>query len=305
MGEARHLPLDLESPTPKSLVLDLLASCEDERMPVSALVAAGRSFGMAENSVRMALGRLVSSGLVDHTDRSYYRLADSARHLQAEIARWREMGQHLTEWEDDWIVVYLPTRRRRLRRKDQRSVQRVLAFMGFRALDEGLELRPDNIRGGVDRVREELHARGLPRTAIIFEVRGLDAARDRRARGLWDTRELLRSYRRAVRSLEYSAERLSSLRFAEALAETFLLAGHVERQLVLDPRLPEPIVSADERAAVERALEDYLDRGTRFWSEFARDFGVKLLRPPLGTALIAEAKEVGLSPVEITDAVGI
>ena len=47
-------------------------------MPVRALVAAGRSFGIAENSIRVALTRLHAAGTVERDERGRYRLGARA-----------------------------------------------------------------------------------------------------------------------------------------------------------------------------------------------------------------------------------
>ena len=305
MSEPVSLPLDLEPPTPKSLVLDLLGCCPDRLMPVSTLVAAGNCFGIAENSVRMALGRLVGSGLVSHEDRSLYRLAARAAGVLAQIAEVRTLGRHLHPWQGGWIGVLPGFRSARVPRGAiSRAGERTLAFLGFRQFDAGLHLRPDNVDGGVEQLRLALYARGLERSAIVCELRSVGRNHDQRARRLWNAPSLIERYRSLLYALEASTKRIPELRPHEALAETFVLGGHVERQLVLDPRLPVEILGSAERDQLEEALDRYEEFTGPIWQGFLERHGVPDALPPRGTGLLAEAKEVP-TPDRDTDAVGI
>jgi phenylacetic acid degradation operon negative regulatory protein len=299
------LPLEIESPTPKRLVLDLLGCCPEGLVPVSALVTAGSCFGIAENSVRMALGRLVAGGLVSHEDRSLYRLAARASAVLGEIAEWRALGRQLRPWHGGWIAVLPGFRSARVPRGAiSRAGERTLAFRGFQEFDAGLRLRPDNLDGGVDALRLTLYARGLDRLAIVCELRSLGSSQDQRARRLWNVPALTEGYRRSLGALEASTKRIPELRPQEALAETFLLAGHVERQLALDPRLPGELMGGGERDELEEALDRYEEFTGPIWQSFFERHGVPDALPPRGTGLLADAKEVPL-PDRDTDAVGI
>ena len=65
-------------PTAKSLILDLLSTLRGGAMPVRALVAAGNLFGLAENSIRVDLARLVARGIVERNERGQYRMTARA-----------------------------------------------------------------------------------------------------------------------------------------------------------------------------------------------------------------------------------
>lgn len=299
------LPLDLDPPSPKRLALDLLACAPDRLVPVSAVVAAGACFHMAENSIRMALGRLVTAGLVSHEDRSLYRLAPRSAELLHEIGEWRELGRKLRPWQGGWIGVLPGFRSPRVpRRSISRAGARTLGFLGFRDFDAGLRLRPDNIAGGVDRVRRALHARGLERTALVCELRSLGPAHEQRARRLWPVPALVRNYGRSLEALETSRKRIPKLSLCGALAETFVLIGHVERQLVLDPRLPDEILESPLRDVLDEALQSYVAEAGEVWLDFLTEHGLSGAACPRGTGLLAEAKEV-LLPALQPDAVGI
>src|SRR6185369_2873650 len=98
-----------------------------------------------------------------------------------------------------------------LKRSDRRAArrrQRALEFLGFRELDPGLWLRPDNLRGGVAEARRQLEALGLDRGAIVFGLDALDDATDARARRLWDVTSLRQSYRTLRAAIAASVRRV-------------------------------------------------------------------------------------------------
>jgi phenylacetic acid degradation operon negative regulatory protein len=147
----------------------------------------------------------------------------------------------------------------------RRARARSLAFLGFRPFGTGLEIRPDNLAGGVEAVRDRLRGLGLDPETPVFRMSelGNDEAR---ARGLWDVDALVEGYRATRSRLEKSAGRLERIPRPEAMVESFLLGGDAIRQVVLDPRLPEPILDARERRALVAALHDYDRIGRRVWS---------------------------------------
>ena len=75
--------------------------------------------------------------------------------------------------------------------------------------------------------------------------------------------------------LERSERTLGTLAREQAMAESFLLGGRAIRQLVLDPRLPEPLVPAAERRALIDALLRYDRAGRGCWASFLRELGAR------------------------------
>ncbi len=221
-------------PTPKSLILDLLSTVGRQTAPVRALVEAGGLFGLAENSVRVALARMRADGLVESDARGQYRLGPSAAPVNEQIRGWRQVEARLVPWSGGWVAVHTSAAPRRASR-ERRSAARALRLLGFRSLAPGLEIRPDNQVGGVAAARERLVALGLTAGTPVCELRQLDAEWDGWARGLWDRDELLRSYGHMRRQLERSGQRLPDLPREAAMVESFGLGGAAIRLLVLDP----------------------------------------------------------------------
>jgi phenylacetic acid degradation operon negative regulatory protein len=254
----------MAAPTAKSLILDLLSTLRRGSMPVRALVAAGALFDLDENNIRVALARLLSSGLVARDERGRYRLGQRAEVVGRQVSRWRSIEQGLRPWNGVWVGAFGADRR----------AERALHFLAFRELTPGLHVRPDNLAGGVAAVREQLVALGLPADVIVAALSDLDDVTEARARALWDTATLRAAYRDARARLARSERRLPRLAPAAAMAESFLLGGEVLRQLTLDPRLPAPLVPSEERAALVETMRRYDRLGRSCWAGFMREFEV-------------------------------
>lgn len=259
------------TPTARSFVLDLLSTLRRGAMPVRALVESAALFEIAEGSVRVALTRLLAEGLVERDERGSYRLGANAEPVRSRVATWRDLGARLRAWSGAWIGVFdarAPTR------LEQRKRRRALDLLGFRPLARHLEVRPDNLVGGVDRVRDELAALGLAPGAVVCELRALDAVTEARARTLWDADALVADYRRHCRAIEASARRLRTRGDERAMVESFRVGGAALHTLAKDPLLPEPIVPAAERDALVAAMREYDALGRASWSAFLARHGV-------------------------------
>jgi len=267
------------APSAKSLVLDLLSTLPGRDVPVRGLVTAGALFGIAENSIRVALARLFEAGLVVRDERGRYRLGTGALTVTEQVRAWRHSTPAGSVWDGRWLGVHTSG----LARADRRRLRlrsRALAFLGLEELSPGLVVRPANLAGGVAAVRERLVALGLEADAPVF-LAELDAATDARARGLWDARALVEGYRRSRAELERSESRLATLSPERAMTESFLVGGRVMRQLALDPNLPEAIVPKAERDALVVAMRRYDRAGRDCWKPFLRELGL-----PHRTALV-------------------
>jgi phenylacetic acid degradation operon negative regulatory protein len=247
-------------------------------------VKAGELFGIAENSLRVALARLLAAGQVDRDERGRYRLGPQAAPIDQRVTSWRRLSERLRPWGDGWLGVHTGASSRRPDRQ-QRRAGRALRFLGFGELAPGLAVRPDNLRGGVAAARRELQALGLEAGALVFEIQALDPASDARARGLWDVSALCAGYRQSLADLDASLKRLQIVSEADGMVESFLIGGRVIRQLVLDPLLPDPIVPVAERDALVDAMRRYDRLGRACWAGFLERHGVLGSRAPADTRI--------------------
>lgn len=261
----------MPQPTARSLVLDLLSTLRRGTMPVRALVEAGALLGIEENNVRVSLARLYASGRIERDERGRYRLGPAVAAISGRLRSWRDLGQRQRAWRGDWLAVHCarlgrgPARRRR---------ERALDLLGFRELETGFSLRPDNLRGGLDGAREQLVslATGIEATDTalgrVFLVRDLDPASDLEARSLWDAAALADACRASLSDLRESEARLQGLSDEEAMVESFLVGGRVLRQLVRHPLLPPEILDPAPLADLLEAMKHYDALGRDAWARF-------------------------------------
>jgi phenylacetic acid degradation operon negative regulatory protein len=266
-------------PSAKSVILDLLSSLRGREMPVRALLAAGALFDISADSMRVALARLLQCGTVERGARGQYRIAAAAQPVQRHVAGWTRIEERLAPWRGDWIGVHTSGLERGVRAARRRR-ERALRFVGFGALARDLWVRPDNLKGGVAAVRDELCALGLESAAPVFALSELDRATEERARALWDAAALHRRYHDMRTRLVRSAVRLEALPAPAAMVESFRLGGEAIRLLALDPLLPEPIVAAAERTALVETMRGYDRLGRTRWRPFMQAHGAPHLHAP-------------------------
>lgn len=265
-------------PAPKSLILDLLGTMRPgASMPVAALVEAAGLFGIPENNVRVALARLLEAGRVARDERGRYSHGAGALPIGRRVRGWRDLTGRVRTWRGGWVGVLCgPAERRRQRRRRE-----VLRLLGFQALERTLWLRPDNLTVPLGDLRAELVGLGLPAGDLVCRLADLDAASERRARGLWDVAAIQRGHRASLRRLDTSAARLPHLPEREAMVESFLIGGEVLRTLVLDPLLPESICPTADRDRVLARMRDYDRAGRLAWARLLERHDVPCLRAPV------------------------
>lgn len=266
-------------PQPRQLIQKLLLAADGGELSARDAVAACELFGIRENSVRVALVRLASAGLIEAAGRGSYRLGPSGKDLAAEVATWPLAVQRVRDWNGGWVAVLTGG----LGRSDRvalRARDRALAIAGLRELDKGLFVRPDNLAGGVAGLRERLAKLGVEPGAPVFLASEVDAAREQRARALWDGKSLTRAYRQTRHQLEKWLARASDLEPEVAARESFLLGNEAIRQVVFDPLLPEPLVDGAERRAFVDTVIRFDRAGRDIWRDLFRHAAMPAVSRP-------------------------
>lgn len=123
--------------TVRSLVLSLMLAAPDRAAPSRQLVGLCGELGIAPNSVRVALSRMVRDGDLT-TTRSTYRLTD--RHRRRRSAQEADLHPAPTAYDGTWHLVIVTAAARTAR---QRSAWRTTALRHrFAELREGVWTRP-------------------------------------------------------------------------------------------------------------------------------------------------------------------
>jgi phenylacetic acid degradation operon negative regulatory protein len=266
-------------PKAKNLVLDLLLARDGESLSARECIAACALFGISANNVRVALARLSAEGLIEASERGRYIMSDTAHQLADEVALWRSAEQRVRDWHGQYLAVHCGALGRS-NRAALRQRERALRMLGFRELDAGLFLRPDNLGAGVEGVRVRLKKLGLQGEASVFVASNFDAERSERIRKLWDGKALNASYRKLTAQLNDWMARADQLDAEAAARESFLLGGRAIREIVYDPLLPAPFVDIEARRQFVDTVHRYDAFGKAIWrSSHDMTFNAKAASP--------------------------
>lgn len=249
------------------MVLDLLRVVPEDlgAAPIKALVEKGELFGFEGNAVRVAVARLLRSGVLESDERGWYRMSPRTDPMRDLAESWRLGDKRIRPWEGRWIGLGFP---RLKTKKDRNESVRALSFLGFAKGLEGLWVRPDNLAEPKEKTAERLDSLGLAWTPELLVLSELSPTLDTKWRNeLWPTRSLLATYRFCLQELLRSSTKLESMPRDQALQETFLMGGAVIRVLSLDPLLPDEVLPGGERRRLHEVFVEYEAGGWRFWKE--------------------------------------
>jgi phenylacetic acid degradation operon negative regulatory protein len=257
--------------TAKELVIDFLSNRAPREMAARVIVDSAAALGFSEQSVRMALTRLVEEELALNPARGMYRLAPSGDAMRREVRKWRTITALTQSWSHAWICIYDAP----IARSDRAALrhhEQAVRLRGFREFRGGLWLRPANLRLSIAELREELGALGLHRDAVVAEIRNLDQRGHAEAMRLWNVKALLASYEALTRAMESSERRLERMELADAAGETLVLGRDVVRHINLDPLLPEELIPQQPLRAMVHTMLAYDDKARAIWRRFMRQF---------------------------------
>jgi len=266
IANRRYVPRHL---TARELVIDFLSNRYPREMSVQEITGVGIALGFTEQSLRMALTRLVEQSVAASTGRGRYRLSPSGEAMRDEVRKWRHLDDLARPWSGAWIGVFeasVPRSDRAALRRHERAMR----LRGFRELQSGLWIRPANLRDSVAELREHLRALGLHPTALVVGVQDLDDEARAKATSLWDSAVMIATYRALADELLASKSKLERLPLDTAAAESMVLGRDVIRHINLDPVLPEELMPQRALINLIRVMSDYDQNARQIWRRFMR-----------------------------------
>lgn len=230
--------------TARSVILSLLLG-SDGSLPVAPLVRTAGLFGITEGTARTALSRMAAAGEVVADDGRYGLAAP--RLVERQARQGASRAARTRPWKGGrWHMVVLGADGPRSR-DDRAAARDALLAARLAELREGVWLRPDNLE--------------VPAVARGFTVVPDDDP-VALASSLWDldgwaaeAADLRRGLAELVGPLEAGD--------VDALADGFVLAAAVLRQLLHDPLLPDALLPAGWPGAELRADYDRYDAAYR------------------------------------------
>jgi phenylacetic acid degradation operon negative regulatory protein len=266
LANPRYVPRHL---TARELVIDFLSNRYPREMSAAEILGVGAALGFTEQSLRMALTRLVEGAVAANPGRGLYRLSPSGEAMRLEVRKWRNLDDLAKPWSGAWIGVF-DAGITRSDRAALRRHERAMRLRGFRELQAGLWIRPANLRDSVGELREQLRALGLHPAALVVGLNDLDDDSRARATTLWDTAAMLATYRALADELLASKTRLERLPLDTAAAESMVLGRDVVRHINLDPVLPEELMPQRAVKNLISTMSDYDQQARQIWRRFMR-----------------------------------
>jgi phenylacetic acid degradation operon negative regulatory protein len=266
IANPRYVPRHL---TARELVIDFLSNRYPREMSVQGITGVGIALGFTEQSLRMALTRLVVQSVAANIGRGRYRLSPSGEAMRNEVRKWRHLDDLAKPWSGAWIGVFdasVPRSDRAALRRHERAMR----LRGFRELQSGLWIRPANLRDSIAELREHLRALGLHPTALVVGLADLDDDARAKATSLWDTAAMLATYRALADELIASKGKLERLPLDTAAAESMVLGRDVIRHINLDPVLPQELMPQRALTNLIRVMSDYDQNARQIWRRFMR-----------------------------------
>jgi len=258
---------NMSKPSPRLLLLRLLTVADNNTLTAAEAVLAGSVFGITENSIRVTMARLTQADLAEAIGPATYRLGHKAQKLGGDVALWHTADDRTIPSDGSWIAVAtggLP----RSDRKMLRARARALSLLGFRELDKGLYLRPNNLLGGVPMVRHRLRDLGVEEEAAVFRADDFDDTRQKKALGLWSDMQLEKHYKEMSQRLNHWLAHMDELPDKVALRDVFILGDAGIRSVVFDPLLPAPLVDECARQQYFKTVRRFNKKGRRLWLAF-------------------------------------
>lgn len=266
IANSRYVPRHL---TARELVIDFLSNRYPREMSVQEIAGVGIALGFTEQSLRMALTRLVEQAVAANTGRGRYRLSPSGETMRQEVRKWRHLEELAKPWSGAWIGVFdaaIPRSDRAALRRHERAMR----LRGFRELQSGLWIRPANLRDSVTELREHLRALGLHSAALVVGLDDLDDDARAKATSLWDTAAMLATYRALSDELIASKSKLERVALNSAAAESMVLGRDVIRHINLDPVLPEELMPQSALTNLIRTMTEYDQQARQIWRRFMK-----------------------------------
>lgn len=255
------------TPTAKRLILSLLSAPSLPEVSIALLQRWGELFDIDAATMRVTVSRLARQGLLSNARRGIYRIGPAGRVLAEAASGWRNAEARTCDWQDEWLFTHV-AHLGRVNRGALRARERAFRLGGFAELASGLWCRPANLNESTMDTRERLIAIGLEPGAIVTRVCDLPGVKDRHLFSLWPRRQIERDYRKHLRAMESSRQRLERLSLESAAKETLLVGEAVIRQINADPLLPATMIDTRLRRDMVARMIDYDTLGRGVWAQF-------------------------------------
>lgn len=227
------MPQSLAKMTARSVVLSVLLGAHPAWATSAELLRLTSDFGIREQTLRVALTRMVTAGDLVRSDDGY-RLSD--RLLTRQRRQDDALYPRTRDWNGDWVTLVITAVGMDARARA--ALRNSLQMKRFGEIREGVWLRPDNLD-------DELPAEIAERVRVLQSRDGNPAELTAQ---LWDLPDWAANGQRL----------LAAMAAAHDIPARFRAAAAIVRHLLTDPVLPTELLPAGwPGAELRQAYEDF------------------------------------------------
>lgn len=250
----------------RHLITDLLLASEGQAVSIKQMILAAKLFGLSENGIRVAVTRLSSEGVIVAVERGVYQLSEQS-HEWANVMLNRRTGLRETKvWNQQYLAVLTGT----LGRVDRTALkrrERALKHYGFRELEQGVFIRPDNLAASFEDILKNLKTTGLEPEAKMCQISYFDQVTTGMIKKLWSTETLNKNYEKYSHIIQHWLSRVPALGLEDASRESLLLGRQTISLLMNDPLLPEPFINIEARNQFAADVQQLDQVGQQLWQQ--------------------------------------
>lgn len=251
----------------RDLIIDLLLGLQGRAISIKQIIIAARLFEISENSIRVAVTRLSSDGVIEAIERGVYQFTVQS-HEWADVMLNRKHGIKQTKvWNQQYLAVFTG----QLGRVDRTALnrrERALKHFGFKELEQGIYIRPDNLVINFDQLIMELKASGLESSAKFCQINHFDTETLTTIVELWSTQTLNQNYQKYSQMIQQWLSTVDRLSLEDAARESLLLGRQTISLLMNDPLLPEGFVDVQLREQFAQSVQQLDQTGLDAWQKF-------------------------------------
>ena len=251
----------------RHLIIDLIMGSDGAPITIRQLLLAANLFDFSENSIRVAVTRLSSDGMIESSARGKYQFTQQWQAWATDMLKRKQGIQATKPWNHDYLAVFTGA----LGRVDRTALkrrERALRQHGFRELQTGLFIRPDNLAESFDETFKRLILNGLEPDANMFRVSHLDTASSQKVAILWDGESLNHTYANISQKIQAWLARVHECNVEQAARESLLLGREAIPLLTADPLLPPPFIDEAARYQFVQDVQQLDQVGQKLWQQF-------------------------------------
>ncbi|RYY80302.1 MAG: PaaX family transcriptional regulator [Moraxellaceae bacterium] len=251
----------------RHLVIDLLIASNGAALTIRQLLLAANLFEFSDNSIRVAVTRLSSDDIIESAGRGKYQLTAQWQHWASDMRKRKQEMQPIKPWTQGYLAVFTGA----LGRVDRTALkhrERALRQYGFRELEMGLFIRPDNLAQTFEETFSQLQSNGLEPEAVMFQISHVDTNTGRKITNLWHSETLNQTYSSISHKIQIWLAQVDQCDVEQAARESLLLGREAIPLLTHDPLLPPPFIDENTRNQFVRDVQQLDQMGQRLWQQF-------------------------------------